>query len=102
MSFFVTVTFDLNQADTSAYPKIHRELRRIDFSKLISGKKKNNIPLPRNTFVAEFDNDGFIRSSEACEFIKNELKRIFDKHRVIGKYFVVSGKNWAWKIGKVN
>ncbi len=37
MSYFVTVSFDLNYADTNVYPKIHGDLKDLDFSKLTIG-----------------------------------------------------------------
>ncbi|WP_323772599.1 hypothetical protein [Alcanivorax sp.] len=102
MSFFVTITFDLNQAPTSAYPKIQKELENIDFSKLISGKRRQDNPLPGNTFVAEFDNDEFeddAKSSDVSDYAKSEIKRIFKEHEVSGRYFVAAGKGWSWKVG---
>ena len=99
MSYLVTVTFDLNQADPSVYPKVHFELENIDFSKLITRRKKIDKPLPSNTFIAEFDDDDFDRSHEVCSYVSDELNRIFKKYDVVGRYFVASGKKWAWKMG---
>lgn len=99
MGYFVTVTFDLNQADPSVYPKVNSELENIDFSKIITGRKKIDKPLPNNTFIAEFDNDDFDRSSEVCAYVSDELNRIFKKYNVVGRYFVASGRKWAWKMG---
>ena len=98
MSYFVTVTFDLTEADPSVYPKVHSELENIDFSKFITGRKRIDKPLPSNTFIAEFDNDDFDRSSEVCAYVGDEINRIFKKYGVTGKYFVVSGRKWAWKM----
>lgn len=92
MSYLVTVTFDLTQPDPSVYRKVHSELENIDFSKLISARKKIPKPLPNNTFVAEFEDDNFDRSSEVCAYVSDEINRIFKKHAVVGKYFVASGR----------
>ncbi len=99
MSYLVVVTFDLNDADPSDYPKVYSELESIDFSKYIVGKKKSPKQLPNNTFIAEFDDDVFDRSSEICSFVGEEMNRIFGRHNVSGKYFVTSGRKWAWKLG---
>jgi len=99
MSYFVTVTFDLTQPDPSVYCKVHSELENIDFSKFISARKRIPKALPNNTFVAEFDDDNFDRSSEVCAYVSDEINRIFKKHAVVGKYFVASGRKWAWKMG---
>jgi len=102
MSFLVTITFDLTQAPTSAYPQIQQDLESIDFSKIISGRRRQDNPLPGNTFVAEFDNDEFedgAKSSDVSDYAKSEVERIFKKYRVSGRYFVAAGKSWSWKVG---
>jgi len=100
MGYFVTVTFDLNQGDSSIYRKVNSELEDIDFSKIITARKTIDKPLPNNTFIAEFDDDNFDRSSEVCAYVSDEINRIFKKYGVVGKYFVASGRKWAWKMGK--
>lgn len=104
VSFLVTVTFDLSQAPTSAYPKIQQDLEGIDFSKFIAGRKRQENPLPGNTFVAEFDDEEFeddVKSSDVTAYVKSEIDRIFKKHRVSGRYFVAAGRGWSWKVGKI-
>ncbi len=103
MSYFVTVTFDLNYASmgphgTNVYAKIADDLDNIDFSKVVTGKKKRTIQLPSNTYVAEFDDD-VDHQSEIVEFVQVELKKIFSRYSVSGKYFISTGRNWAWKVG---
>ena len=104
MSYFVTVTFDLNYASVSphgndVYRKIANALDELDYSKVVQGKrKKSETKLPANTYVAEFEEEDQ-HQKEIIEFVKNELKRIFKKYAVNGKYFISAGKNWAWKVG---
>jgi hypothetical protein len=103
MSYFVTVTFDLNNLNMSphgnnVYTKITGALGGIDFSKVVTGKQKKTLQLPSNTYVAEFDDD-VEHQSEVIDFVKVELKKIFARYSVTGKYFISAGKNWAWKIG---
>jgi len=103
VSFLVTVTFDLSQAPTSVYPKIQQDLENIDFSKLIAGKKRQDNPLPGNTFVAEFEDgdlDDDVKSSDVSSYVKSEIGRIFKKHGVSGRYFVAAGRGWSWKVGE--
>lgn len=57
--------------------------------------------LPANTFVAEFDVDEFEKSRELSEYLKNEIKEIFQKLNLKGKYFVAVGEKWAWSVGSV-
>lgn len=98
MSYLVIATFDLKSPDPSDYPRVHSELDKIDFSKFIQGRKRIDKPLPSNTFIAEFDNDDFDRSSEVCAYVGGEIDRIFKKHKVSGKYFVAAGRKWGWKM----
>lgn len=103
MSYFVTVTFDLSNASRSphgnnVYAKITSALDSLDYSKMVTGRKKRTVDLPSNTYVVEFDDD-FEHQSEVVEFVKNELQKIFKNYSVSGKYFISAGKNWAWKIG---
>lgn len=102
MSYFVTVTFDLSYASMSkhgnnVYAKITDALDNLDYSKVVTGKKKITAELPSNTYVAEFD-DSFDHQSKVIDFAKFELEKIFKYYRVSGKYFISAGKNWAWKI----
>ena len=103
MSYFVTITFDLNNVATSTYgnnvySKITDALEEVDFAKVVTGKKKKTLQLPANTYVAEFEDD-VEHKSEVAEFVKVELKKIFLRYSVTGKYFISTGKNWAWKVG---
>ena len=103
MSYFVTVTFDLTYASMSphgnnVYKKITEALDNLDYSRMVTGKKKKTVELPSNTYVAEFDDD-FEHQSEVIDFVKEELKKILNTHAVSGRYFISAGKIWAWKIG---
>jgi len=101
MSFFVTITFDLNCAEPSDYPKVQNELDDIDLSKYLTGKRKE-VQLPANTYAAEFDDDDFDKLAELRDYLVSEIKRIFKSYSLAGKYFVNVGKQWAWKVGNVS
>jgi hypothetical protein len=104
LSYFVTVTFDLNYASMSphgndVYRKIANSLDGLDYSKVVQGKrKKNETKLPANTYVAEFEEEDQ-HQKKIIEFVRSELKRIFKIYDVNGKYFISTGKHWAWKVG---
>jgi len=102
MTYLVTVTFDLRGADTSVYLLIHRDLAKIDFSKVIIGKKEVEKRLPHNTFVAKFELDEFDRGGEVTEYVKGELRKIFKKRDVRGRYFVDVGCKWAMRVGTIS
>jgi hypothetical protein len=95
MSYLVTVTFDLNYTNSSKYPVIRGELGQLDFNKFISGRKKVEIQLPSNTFVAEFKASDFAKASEVTDYLKAEIQHIFKRNSVAGKYFVGLGQKWA-------
>ena len=101
MSFFVTITFDLNYAEPSDYTKIQNELDDIDLSKYLTGKRKE-VQLPANTYAAEFDNNDFDKSTELRDYLISEIRRIFKNNSLAGKYFINAGEKWAWKVGNVS
>ena len=101
MSFFVTITFDLNYAEPSDYTKIQNELDDIDLSKYLTGKRKE-VQLPANTYAAEFDNNDFDKSTELRDYLISEIRRIFKNNSLAGKYFINVGEKWAWKVGNVS
>jgi hypothetical protein len=100
MSFFVSVTFDLNSAKPSDYTMVKNKLEQIDLTKFISGKRKE-VQLPNNTFASEFEGDDFDRSVELRNYIENKLRQIFKSQGLAGKFFIFVGKKWAWKVGNV-
>ena len=100
MSFFVSVTFDLNYAEPSDYTTVKNKLEQIDLTKFISGKRKE-VQLPSNTFASEFDDDDFNKSTELRNYIEDELRKIFKTYQLAGKFFIFVGKKWAWKVGNV-
>lgn len=101
MGFFVMVTFDLKGADPAIYTKIKRDIERLDLYKLVDGKTRKENKLPANTFVTGFDNDDFNNSKDVVKFISKNIKIIFRKYKVAGKYFISVGNKWAWRIGSI-
>ena len=103
MSYFVTITFDLRYASMSphglgVYKLITDDLDALNYPKYVTGKTKRSVDLPSNTYVAEFEDDSD-HQSEITNFVADEIKRIFAKYQVKGKYFIAVGKNWHWKVG---
>jgi hypothetical protein len=99
MSYFVYITFDLKGADEPDYRQIQSKLKKIDFSKFIIGKRKVQLKLPSNMFVAKFDDNDFDKSKQLLAHVKKQLLQIFKSVGVKGSYFISAGKNWAWKKG---
>jgi hypothetical protein len=103
MSYFVAVTFDLSEArlspsGTGVYAKITADLDAINFTSFLKGRRQRIVDLPNNTYAAKFDDD-VDDSSDIGEFVSLEVKKIFKKYGVNGKYFVFVGRDWHWKVG---
>ncbi|MGY3258916.1 hypothetical protein [Pseudomonas chlororaphis] len=107
MSYFVHISFDIKNAKDSlhgtyVYKLIGKALEKIDYSKVVKGKrKKTETKLTANTFIAEFEKAG-THQTDITKFFTKELRKIFKAHQVEGKYFISTGTQWAWKIGKIN
>ena len=103
MSYFVTVTFDIQDArvspgGTDVYRRITNALDDINFAKYCKGEKNVVAKLPSNTYVAKFPGDQDAASSkQLVGYVSRQLDRIFRTHGVHGKYFVVVGDRWAWR-----
>jgi len=97
MSYFVSVTYDLRYADPSVYPKVQQALAEINLSKFVTGRKKIDVQLPANLFVAEFESHRYERASELVDFLASELRIVFERFSLRGKFFVSAGEGWAWK-----
>ncbi|MGG6344431.1 hypothetical protein ACQ5SA_14450 [Stenotrophomonas indicatrix] len=103
MSYFVTITFDLHYASISphgrnVYKKITDDLDTLNYPSYATGKKRRTVDLPSNTYVAEFQDDGN-HQSEITDFVAEEIRKIFAKYHVKGKFFIAVGKSWHWKVG---
>ncbi len=113
MRYLVTLTFDLEGAASSVYPKVDADLQTIDLGKVISTKDRpvrlgskrmlltRTTRLPRNTFVARFDQADFANTKAVVEYVRQELSTVFKKHGVVGRFFVAVGKESAWKSGNI-
>ncbi|MDN7893027.1 hypothetical protein QZM93_30945 [Burkholderia cepacia] len=106
MSYFAIITFDLSYPGmslhgTNVYKKITDRLEDLDFYKARHGKRSTPFELPANTYVAEFEEEEYDKSSELADEIKADLKEILADLEVHGKFFVFVGKKWAWRGDKV-
>ncbi|MCB2250918.1 hypothetical protein KTQ74_03365 [Pseudomonas chlororaphis] len=105
MSYFVHISFDIKNAKASphgtyAYKLIGKALEKIDYAKVVKGKrKKTATKLTANTFIAEFEKTN-AHQTDITKFVTKELRKIFKTYQVEGKYFISTGTQWAWKIGK--
>jgi len=93
MSYFVSVTFDLESGDTEDYKTIYEDFEKNGLKKRIESGEGNEVTLPTTTTAGEFqgNNAGEIRN-DICE----KTKAVFSKHGYNGQIFVHVGGDWAW------
>jgi hypothetical protein len=95
MSFFATVTFDLEDAVTPNYDTANKILSELGFSKSVKGRTDKLLDLPANTYVGEFNGEG---SGKIRDDLSNRIRDAFKDHDLKASIFVVVGDGWAWGI----
>ncbi len=93
MSYFATVAFDLQSADTAAYDTADTVLMELGFSKKIRGSSGKVLDLPANTYAGEFKGDG---SGKIRDDLSNSIRDAFRSHGLKASIFVTVGDGWAW------
>ena len=109
MRCLITVTFDLQKAESSLYPKITKDLEDIYFVKSIHNERKVYPPieiqkakknLPKNTYLAEYTDDDISLKDldKYIDSIAQDIKKIFESYSVHGKYFISIGTIYKYKL----
>jgi len=101
MPYLVNVTFDLTRANPNKYRLVRTALKKIKLTTIVSGRKKLNLKLPANTFIAKVGITAFPTAESVASYMRSEIRQIFTANGVKGKYFVVVARIWAWKRGAV-
>lgn len=95
MSYLVTVSYDLKNADSSTYKVIDDLLSDMGFSDSIVGSSGKELELPDNTYAGEFEGESVSKvRQDLCDLITEEFKEAGVKASI----FVTVGGNWAWGI----
>lgn len=99
MSYMVTLTFDLKNAESVDYDCLESELKKIHLMPKLKGNDGKFYFLPRNTYAGEVagKDGGSIRN----EYVKL-IKLAFNNCKVKGKFYVVVGNDWSWSIPTVS
>ena len=95
MSYFVVVTFDIENETSPTYSKVENELFEYGLYDQVIGQSGKDIDLPSNTYAGEFDGGSV---SKIREDVANTVQEIFRANQIKGKIFVTVGKNWAWGV----
>lgn len=94
MSSIVIVTFDLEYASSSAYPRVREGLEALGLSnQIIRLIDRQIIPLPSNTFFKEYQvgEPALVRDA-----FQEDIRNVFRRCHVNGPIFIGVGQNWAW------
>ena len=95
MSYFVTVTCDLKNEDSSTYLKVDKTLTNIGLRKSIQGSTGKNHNLPANTYVGEFEGESTVKVRDD---LSEQVSSAFKESGVKATVFVAVGGGWAWGI----
>jgi hypothetical protein len=97
VSYQVVVTFDLENADTSAYKNLQDALSgKLKLEKYISISKEDGggkLDLPDNTLAALWEKDKTEKDTRL--HFEKEIKSIFDTRKLRGRFLVVVAQNWS-------
>lgn len=95
MSYIITLSFDLHDAEAKDYECLEKELENINLLRKLKGNSGEYSELPQNTFagVVIGKDSGSLRT----EYI-NLVKAAFEKCDVEGKFFLVVGNEWMWSV----
>lgn len=95
MSYFVTLTFDLSNAESADYENVKVELAKNGLYGTITGDSGKEIELPFNTYCGEFTESNNT-SVGLRDLFADKVTQIFNTCKVKGKLFCTVGKEWTW------
>ena len=104
MSYFVTISFDIEDAASSAYgtnvyKRITDDLEELLYSRFVKSRRRNReTQLPSNTYVCEFEDSPEGEASDIKDIVAEELKSVFERYNVHGKCFIAVGNDWSWGV----
>lgn len=94
MTYFVVVSFELEDASAEQYDLIASGLKELGFQDLVTSSSGESARLPRTTFVGQFTgaSAGKIRTD-----LSNSVKDLFQRVGFTSAIFLlVSGAGWSW------
>lgn len=93
MSYFVTCSFDLVDADSSDYENAYEALQEIGLDTEIESKDGKIIQLPNTTTVGKFDGSD---CASVRTFVMDKVKISFKNLSLKSKIFISVGGDWCW------
>jgi len=112
---YVIITYDVYNANSSAYREIHNYLEKHNFMKSIKYKRNNSknntvyydvAQMPKNTYTAfagdDFKNINRLRD-HAEHLIRGILDSLLEYRRITGyNYFVFTANEWSFASGEIH
>ncbi|WP_425803151.1 hypothetical protein ACHOLT_17265 [Desulfitobacterium sp. Sab5] len=95
MSYFVTLTFDLSDAEADDYENVKSELTKNGLYDTATGNSGKQIELPFNTYCGQFEESNNTSESLRNYFTDKE-SQVFNTCKVKGNLFVSVGNGWSW------
>lgn len=91
-TYFATLTFDLNDADSSDYQTADESLAAVGLRKVLQGSN-GPVTLPANTYAGEFPGTD---AASVRDSVRQIAKQALSKLRPTGRLFVAIGGDWNW------
>ena len=95
MSYLVTVTFDLKNAQSKDYDLVYKSFAALGLSKEVKASNGNTYTLPNTTCLGAFN--GTSAGSVRDDFAKRTQNAIAGLG-LTGEVFVVVGGDWGWAL----
>lgn len=92
-TFFATVTFDLQNADSDDYQDAQTNLAAIGLHKAVTADDGRSVDLPYNTFAGKFNGS---TAAGVRDYIRDHAKAALNKSHLSGRLFVAVGGDWGW------
>lgn len=95
MSYLVTLTLDLSDAESEDYKCITDQLAELKLENRLKGNNGEYTRLPFNTYAREIEGDD---SKKIADGLARRLEDIFEECDVEGKILITVGDSWSWRV----
>ena len=98
MSFLVTLCYDLEGAESSAYERLHDDLCALGFRDSLTEDAKGSMELPSSTYLAIMEGSS---ARELKLLLTSRLDALFQKLDIRGRYLLSIGGGWSLKARRI-
>lgn len=93
MSYFVTVSFDLQNASREDYERVYRAFSVLGLQKEMTSSDGIKVQLPTTTCAGEFTDTA---AASVRDYFAAKTKEAIEQNGLNGEVFVAVGGDWAW------